>query len=328
MRCGERLLASTLALVALSAGPRAEALAPIHGQRYSMGTMFDIVVYHASTSDAGRAIEQALNEVVRLDRVMSHYDAGSELARVHRDARKQAIRVDSSLYDVVGESLDLSRRTGGKFDVTIAPLLTVWKSAESEGRRPDEAEIARARRCVGYEKIELTPPDRIHLRSDCVALDLGGIGKGYAVERALETLKQAGIRNAIVNAGGSSIAAIGAPPGRDGWPVLLSAAVGARRVLLLRNTSLSTSQQDPQRAVGDIIDPLQGRPIVSRSAAVVVSRSATLADALSTAMVVLTVDEGMRLLAEFGDVSALWISPGGEVSATYGLSRLALADTH
>lgn len=292
-----------------------------------MGTMFDIVVYHASKNDAEWAIERALNEVVRLDRVMSHYDAGSELARVHRDARMQAIRVDASLYDVVRLSLDMSRRTGGKFDVTIAPLLATWKTAESEGRRPDDTEIARSHRCVGYEKIELTPPDRIHLRSDCVALDLGGIGKGYAVDRALGILKRAGIRNAIVNAGGSSIAAIGAPPGRDGWPVLLSGAVDERRALLLRDTSLSTSQQDPERAIGDVVDPLAGTPIESRMTAIVVSRSAMLADALSTTMLMLPVDEGMRLLAEFGEVSALWISPGGELYSTYGLSRLALAGT-
>ena len=85
---------------------------------------------------------------------------------------------------------------------------------------------ATARRCVGYEKIETSAPDRIRFRSDCVEIDLGGIGKGYAVDRAIAVLKAAGIRHALVNAGGSSIAAIGAPPGTKGWPVRLGARAG------------------------------------------------------------------------------------------------------
>ncbi len=126
----------------------------------------------------------------------------------------------------------VSRRTGGVFDVTIAPLLKAWKRAKLEGRPPSAADIAAARRCVGYDKIETSSPDRIRFRADCVEIDLGGIGKGYAVDRAIALLKAAGINSALVNGGGSSIASIGAPPGAHGWPVRLGESASSSTTLL------------------------------------------------------------------------------------------------
>ena len=311
-----------LAMLLLSAPVRTAPFADVHGQRYAMGTMFDVVVYHHERGEAERAIDAALDEVVRLDRVMSHYDASSELARLHRTGRMDAVSVDPSLYDVIGRSLEISRRSGGRFDVTIGPLLRIWKIADSEGRRASAAEVAAARQCVGYEHVELRAPDKVRLNSSCLAIDLGGIGKGYAVDRAIDVLKHAGITNAIVNAGGSSIAAIGTPAGRQGWPVLLA---GGRRVLMLSNTSISTSQQDPERPFGDIIDPLAGAPAANRLPVVVAAPEAALSDALSTTMAMLTVEEGTRLLAEYPGVSGLWLSSAGEVHASYRASRLSLA---
>ena len=129
------------ALCLTSASLSAQTLAPVHQQRYCMGTMFDVVVYHESRSEAERAIEQALNEVVRLDRVMSHFKADSDLARLVRNGRGEYVSVDPSLYEVIEQSLGYSRRSGGKFDVTIAPILKVWKQAYAEGRRPTAEEL-------------------------------------------------------------------------------------------------------------------------------------------------------------------------------------------
>ena len=321
MRFAERsLAASAIVLFALSTQPDGGSLAAVSGQRYAMGTMFDVVVHHHSVDEARRAIDSALSEVVRLDRVMSHYDRASELARVQRDGRVAAVRVDPALYDVVRTAQDVSYRSRGRFDVTVAPLVKLWKDADAEGRRPDADALARVRRCVGFEKIELVPPDRIRLRSECVSIDLGGIGKGYAVDHALDVLGRAHISHAIVNAGGSSIGALGAPPARDGWPVIL----GGGRVLLLNGTSMSTSQQD-EGAAGHVIDPISGAPVSTDLTATVVLRSATLADALSTTLLLLPVEEGRRLLASFDAAAAMWISADGGVRATFGASRLAFA---
>jgi thiamine biosynthesis lipoprotein len=332
MRCGRSLtLWFALALIAhVSSGSLgADTLALVHQQRYAMGTMFDIIVYHASRPDAERAIDKALTEIVRLDQVLSHYKADSDLAKLHRHGRSAPVAVEPSLYDVIQQSIRFSQHSRGAFDVTIAPLLKVWKSAYAEGRRPSVTEITAARRCVGYQQIEAIAPDRIHLRSDCVELDLGGIGKGYAVDRAIAILESEGIRRGLVNAGGSSITAIDAPPGAKGWPV----TAGTGRVVLLRDSSMSTSQQN-----GEILDPRTGSPAAVTihggrgsvpGAVSVITRSGTAADALSTALAIVSIAEGRKLLEPFPDASALWIGPDGAVHAAYGESRLVfqLADT-
>jgi FAD:protein FMN transferase len=307
-----------LAVLLLSAALPAETLSLVHRQRYCMGTMFDIIVYHALRPDAERAIEKAMEEIVRLDHVMSHYKADSSLSKLNREGGTGFVAVEPGLYEVVQESISFSRHSGGAFDVTIAPLLRTWKNAYAEGRSPTANEISEARRCVGYEKIETIAPDRIRFRSDCVELDLGGIGKGYAVDRAIAVLKSEGIRHALVNAGGSSITAFGAPPGTKGWQV----TVGVRKVLLLRDSSMSTSQQS-----GEILDPRTGSPANTTMAVSVLTRSGTTADALSTTLVIVPIAEGMKLLARFPDSSAFWISAGGDVQAAYGESRLELADS-
>ena len=301
----------------------AEPLALVHRQRYAMGTMFDIVVYHANAAEAARAMDAALTEVVRLDRVMSHYRPDSDLAQMVRTAPAGFVRVDPSLFEVIVHSLIVSQRTGGRFDVTIAPLLKAWKTAHAEGRRPSAEEVAAAARCVGYEKIETQPPDRVRFTSDCVDLDLGGIGKGYAVERAIAMLTSAGIRHALVNAGGSSIAAIGAPPGQRGWPVTVGRS--GRRFLLV-DESLSTSEQvligDNQ--FGEILDPARRAPLESRHVVGVVAASATIGDALSTSLLLLGIDEGRKLLDRFPGTSAVWLSSSGAVEAAHGDSPLTL----
>ena len=271
-------------------------------------------------------------EIARLDEVLSHYREHSELSRLNREGRHGFVAVEPSLYEVVEQSLDVSRLSGGRFDVTIAPLLRVWKAAYAAGRQPSEQEIAEVRRCVGYRHLETRPPNQIRFRSDCVELDLGGIGKGYAVDRALGVLASAGIRHAVVNAGGSTIGAIGAPPGFDGWPVELGASVSGHRTLLLRDGAVSTSQQRLRRllfapgAFGEIIDPQREAPADHETIVSVMTASATRADALSTTLLFLPVQAGKTLLAQCSPVSALWMSPAGELQDAYLPSRLSLAD--
>ncbi len=323
---------SLLAALCLTSAS-AQTLALVHQQRYCMGTMFDIVVYHPSRPEAEQAIERALDEVVRLDRVMSNFKADSELARLVREGRGGFVTVDPSLYEVIEQSLLYSRRSNGKFDVTIAPVLKVWKQAHTEGRRPTAAEVVAARQCVGYEKIEIAAPDRIRLRSDCLDIDLGGIGKGYAVDRALAILKAAGIRDALVNAGSSSIASVGAPPGLDGWPVAIGAHVSGRDTMLLRNASISTSQQNASflpfvsGTFGDIIDPQAAAPVEGQAIVSVVAPQATASDALSTTLLMLPQRDGAALLTQFDHVSAFWISMKGDLQSAYGISDLQLSES-
>lgn len=326
-----RALGLSLVAMLAAAALRGESLSPVRGQRSVMGTTFEIVVYHPSESTARQSVDEAMAEIVRLDRVMSHYREDSDLSRLNRAAGRGFVEVDPGLYEVIERAVAFSRISGGRFDVTVGPLVRLWKDAHSAGRRPSAVEIADARRCVGYSQIETSPPDSIRLRSDCVAIDLGGIGKGYAVEKAIGILESHGIQNAMVNAGGSTIAAIGAPPGLEGWPVRIAAPVAGRSTLLLRDAAISTSQQMllslplEHDGFGEIMDPARGAPIQDRASVSVVTPSATAADALSTTLLLSPPGEGAKLLEQFPGASALWASPDGELTAEYHMSALRFA---
>ena len=176
MRSGSRsALCFALVVQLASVSLRADTLALVHQQRYCMGTMFDIIVYHASRAEANRAIERALAEIVRLDQVMSHYRADSNLSTLHREGAKGFVVVDPSLCEVVEESLWFPL-SGGRFDVTIAPLLRHgrrqrWKATGRPRRR------SRRRPSASDSRRSDASADRIRFTTDCVQLDLGGIGK-------------------------------------------------------------------------------------------------------------------------------------------------------
>ncbi|MBA2305702.1 MAG: FAD:protein FMN transferase [Acidobacteria bacterium] len=328
---GRLLVVATIALG--GALVAATDLSPVGAQRYVMGTMFEIIVYHPVRPAAERAVHDAMTEIVRLDQVMSHYKEDSDLSKLNRSTGRDFVVVDAALYDVVDRSLSFSRLSDGRFDVTVGPLVQLWKRAHGDGHRPSAEEIAAAKRCVGYRNIETGTPNRLRLRSDCVAIDLGGIGKGYAVERAIDILKAQGILDAMVNAGGSTIAVIGAPPGREGWPVRIGAPVRGSSTLLLRDAAISTSQQSlatlplETEGFGEIVDPDRGVPIQDRASVSVITANATTSDALSTALLLTPLREAPKLLEHFPDASALWMSPGGTLQAEYRASRLRPADS-
>ncbi|MGH9309914.1 MAG: FAD:protein FMN transferase [Vicinamibacterales bacterium] len=329
MRCDSwwaaALVAACIVPASLLAGT--DPLLRVHQQRYSMGTMFDIVAYHTSQAAAEDAIGKALDEIERLDRVLSHYRDDSDLARLIREGRQQFVAVDASLYEVLRTAAEFSERSGGRFDVTIGAVVKAWKGAQAEGRGPSATDLAAAKRCVGYQQIETAPPDRVRLRSDCLDIDLGGIGKGYAVDRAMGILRSASIRHAFVNAGSSSIAAVGHPPGQAGWTVRLGTG---SQTILLRDQSLSTSQQllvpvgAGATSFGEILDVRSGMPVGDGVVVTVVAPDATTADALSTTLLMMSPDEGIELLSQNPNVSALWASRTGELMREYRGSNVPL----
>src|SRR5262249_11091662 len=186
--------------------------------RVSMGCVYTIVVYGRNIAPLREAAAAALDEVDRIDRLMSNYKNDSELSRVNREAAERAIKVDPELFEFIAECLRYSRESDGAFDITVGPLMKAWGFFRGEGRAPDEAELAEARNRVGYQHVILNQKDgTIFFDKMGVELDLGGIAKGYAVDRAVAVLKQHGVTSALVSSGGSTIYALGAPPGKPAW---------------------------------------------------------------------------------------------------------------
>jgi FAD:protein FMN transferase len=309
-------------IVLLCAAPTlqsSEDTSLVYRRKYVMGTVFEIAAYQDSSQDVSDAIEKALREVVRIDDLFSNYKPESALSTLNRSAHLRTKRVPSDLYLVIEKAVELSKISEGKFDISIAPLVNLWKVALSGEATPTAAQEREVRDCVGYEKIVLTPPDQITFRSPCLQLDLGAIGKGYAVDRAGEILRASGVRDALINAGGSTIFAMGSPPGQSAWLVHLRDP--SRQIdpyVMLKDESVSTSEQSlasllGQDSPGHIIDPVTGRPLKTEFSVSVIAPNGTMSDGLSTTLLLLGPEKGKSLMKSMQGVSAIWISPKAQM---------------
>ena len=313
---GVGLIVACIPLLRASAQDRKTPL--VHKTKYIMGTVFEIAAYDEHPEHAALAIDEAFAEIVRLDGVMSNYKPESDLCRLNRNAHFHREKVPADLYRVIEESVKYSKISGGKFDITVGPLVDLWKAALRGDRMPTPAEEEKLRACVGYEKIELLPPDRVKFHSPCMRIDLGSVGKGYAVDRAVEILRANGITSALVDAGQSTIYAMGAPPGKSAWEVHLRDP--SNRVdpqVMLNENSVSTSEQTPPSLLGNptaghIIDPEDGQPLKTKYALSVVAKTATASDALSTTLLLAGPENGTAMVKKIAETAAIWVSAEGE----------------
>jgi len=302
----------------LLAGPPLAKNLLVHKTKYSMGTVYEIAAYDPSPEHASEAIDKAFAEIVQLDNMLSNYKPESDLSQLNRNGHFHAVKVPADLYRVIEESVKYSKLSGGKFDITVAPLVDLWKAALRGDRVPTEAEQEKLRACVGYEKIEMIPPDMVEFHSPCMRIDLGSIGKGYAVDRAVGILRAYGIENALVDAGQSSIYGMGAPPGQSAWEVhLRDPSHRVDPTVMLRENSVSTSEQTPESLLGNetaghIIDPDNGKPLQTKYALSIVVKTGTASDALSTTLLLAGPEKGKPIVKQIADAAAIWISAEGE----------------
>lgn len=302
----------------------------VYKKKYIMGTVFEIAAYDAVSEHASASIERAFQEVVRVDDILSNYKPESALSHLNRSAHFHREKVPPELYSVVERAVQLSKLSGGKFDITVLPLVNLWKAALAGDSMPSAAQQEQARSCVGYEKIELTPPDQITLNSPCLQLDPGAIGKGYAVDRAAEMLRSLGIRNALIDAGGSTMMAMGSPPGQAAWRVQLRDP--SNRIdpyAMLKDQSVSTSEQTapsllgPESA-GHIIDPDTGKPLETPFAVSVIAPTGMATDGFSTTLLLLGPEQGKSLVTRMPEVSAIWISPKAQMEKVTNSQQIFL----
>jgi len=288
--------------------------------RNAMATRFEILLHGDSPPALRAAGEEALDEIDRLENQLSLYRPGSEIAQLNARAAREAVQVTPEMFALLQRAQALSMETGGAFDITIAPLVRCWGFMDAKGRMPSPEAVAIARELVGMEKVALDAPNRtVRFAHEGVMLDLGAIGKGYAVERAAEFLREAGVTSALIHGGTSTVCAIGHPPEADAWKVALDVvaelerrsptrrdSVNTRRqtrsetatpdstvTILLRDESFSVSAASGRQFTfegqfyGHVIDPRTGQPTQAALLSAVALPSATETDALSTALLTL-----------------------------------------
>ena len=268
-----------------------------------MASVYAIEMYGTDAKTLPEIAEEAFDEVDRIDRLMSHYKAESALSRLNREAARHPVPVDAELFDFIVDAMRYNRDSGGAFDITVGPLMKAWGFFSGDGRVPADDELATARRHVGAAHVILDPVRRtITFDQAGVELDLGGIAKGYAIDRVVRLLRQRRIDAALISAGGSTIYGLGAPPGRDGWDVTLQDPVDVRNVAftaLLKDRALSVAgSSEKSFHAGDvryshIMDPRTGRPVQGVLSVAVLADSGTAGDALDNAFFVLG-PEGSR----------------------------------
>jgi len=268
-----------------------------------MATRFEIVLHGGNPVALRAAGEEALDEIDRIEAQLSLYRNTSEIAHVNTRAAHEPVRVSPPVFRLLEHAQRLSSETGGAFDITIAPLVRCWGFMGGTGQMPEPQAVEAARSKIGMHLVHLDVREfTVSFERDGVMLDLGAIGKGYALERAVELLQDAGVTSAIIHGGTSTVHAIGKAPTGDAWKVAIEyprkdATQSAELLTLvpLENEAMSVSAiwgrsfQSGEKTYGHVIDPRTGQPTEAALLAAVVLPSATETDALSTALLTMGV---------------------------------------
>lgn len=237
----------------------------------AMGGIYSIVVYGPDRTKLEAAVNSAFEEIQRLDQLLSNYKPTSEWSEVNRDAPRRPVPVSSELYRLLEACAEYSRRSEGAFDITVGPLMKVWGFYKGSGRLPHRAEVRTGLASVGMAHVALDPAARtVRFTRPGVEMDPGGIGKGYAVDRVVEILRQGGIASAFVSAATSTVYGLGAPPSdARGWEVRIVHPKDRNltvQTLHLKDESMSTSGNYEKffvaggRMYSHIMDPRTGYP--------------------------------------------------------------------
>jgi FAD:protein FMN transferase len=324
-----RSIAETFASVILvwcltAASPHTRAREPEHvthyeASRISMACEYAIELYGLDADALPPIVDEAFDEVDRIDRLMSHYKSDSPLSRINREAAHHPVTVEPELFGFIVDAMRYQHDSDGAFDITVGPLMKAWGFFRGDGRVPSEEALGAARRHVGSAHVILDPLRRtIAFDEPGVELDLGGIAKGYAVDRVAGVLKRRHITAALISAGGSTIYALGAPPGRDGWEVAVQDPTDARAVAFtrrLKDRALSVagisekSFESGGATYSHIMDPRTGRPAPGVLSVAVIARTGTAGDALDDAFFVLGPDRSRAYLSRLRDTEAFFFLP-------------------
>jgi thiamine biosynthesis lipoprotein len=264
------LIASALAFAAAPPAKVKPELLRVEGAVDAMGTGFTIAAYGEDRARLQSAVAQGLEEARRLDQMLSNYKPDSEWSQVNRQAADGPVHITAELFQLLAACDEYSRESEGTFDISVGPLMKIWGFYKGSGHLPHRAEVRGALSFVGYRNILLDAAHQsVRFAKKGVELDPGGIGKGYAVDRIAQILKDNGVQRALVSGGGSSIYAIGAPPDEKGWKLDIKNPKDPSKTattVILKDESMSTSGNYEKyfyaegKMYSHIMDPRTGFP--------------------------------------------------------------------
>jgi thiamine biosynthesis lipoprotein len=315
------------------------------GYRLVMGTFAHLKAIAKDKGTAEKCIQAAFAELKKVDELMSDYKSESQISRVNRDAFEKAVKVDEPTFHVLQKSFEFSRLSGGAFDITIAPLAELWRTAAESNSIPTEEELAGARSKVGYEKLMLDANEMtVRFAVEGMKLDLGGIAKGYSIDKAIEAMQAGGAVGGMVDVGGD-IRCFGLPPkGKKTWRIGLQnpaetdtdeetlAGVADQVLMVLKLTDAAIATSGGYRRFvliegkrhSHIVNPDTATSADALSSVTIISRNALDADALATSVSVMGLERGLALIEKLPDIEAILITP----SPDYQLIKTAGAEKY
>jgi thiamine biosynthesis lipoprotein len=285
-----------------------------------MGTVAEVTLFADSDDRAAELMEAAFSEIERVEASLSTYRPESEVSRINRHAALGPVTTDPEVFGLIERALDFSEMTHGAFDVTVGPLVKAWGFFLGTGHPPAPGELTEAMEASGWEGVTLFRDTRsVRFLKPGLEIDFGGMGKGWALDRAAAVLKDLGVESALLGLGKSSYYAIGRPPDEPGWLIAVpdpKGRTGPLGCVYLKDGSVSTSGSAEKSFVLDgkryshIIDPRTGRPSSDLLQVTVIAKEATESDALSTAIFVMGPKGAKRLLNGARGLSALLVMEG------------------
>jgi FAD:protein FMN transferase len=297
-------------------------MTPVKLALNAMATRFELVLHDDNATRLRAAGEAALKEVERLEADLSLYRPTSEIARVNASAAREAVRVSPAVFRLLQHASRLASESGGAFDITAAPLVRCWGFMHGTGRVPEADEIEAARSRSGMAHVIFDESNySVRFDQQGVMIDLGAIGKGYAIDCAADILREEGVTCALLHGGTSTVYGIGAPPDSEGWKIAIAPAPDQpprQAEVMLRDQALSISAvwgksfEADGKKYGHVIDPRTGWPVNNAVQAAVVLPSATETDALSTALLVVGLEGHERVSRLRPEMKTMVVGPAEE----------------
>ncbi|MDH4099852.1 MAG: FAD:protein FMN transferase [Nitrospirota bacterium] len=295
-----------------------------------MGTVVGITVVSTDKPRADAALNAAFGELDRLEKMMSTTIPTSDVARINEAAGKQPVRVSPEVLELLDKAAEAHRISNGLFDVTVGPLVGLWGIGVKEPRVPSKEEIAAAVALCGADRLEVDKAaGTVFLKSPGMAIDLGGIAKGYAADRAIETLRKSGITAGVVAVAGD-IRAMGSKPDGSSWRIGVQHPRDKDKLLTslaLTDRAVSTAGDYERFLEKDgvryhhLLNPATGMPATLCQSATVVASAGIVTDPLSTIIFLLGPEAGMALVETMPGVEAIIVDAQGKATVSSGLKN-------
>lgn len=287
-----------------------------------MGSRFDITVVAQDSTEGNEYIEIAIDEIKRIERLISSWDENSQTSTINRHAGIKPVKVSEELYNLIGRSVELSKLTDGAFDITYASMDRIWKFDGSMTKIPSEEEIKASVAKVGYENVELDPENfTVFLKLKGMKIGFGAIGKGYAADKAKQLLIAKGVSAGIINASGD-MNTWGKQSNGDEWKVAITNPMNKTNAygLFPINEGAVVTSGNYEKFVrfngvrySHIIDPRTGYPTSGILSVTVFGPKAELADALATSVFVMGIETGLSRINQLPMIECIIVDDSGNL---------------